>query len=86
MLARLFEVTTPFRWAKRDYAAGDLIELLRMSHLRHKTIAGKVKPYNIDSARAKAIKTEAPPQAAVIASPGRPGPATTQRAAAQEVR
>lgn len=79
MLARLFEVTTPFRWAKRDYAAGDLIELLRMSHLRHKTIAGNVKPYNIDSARAKAIKTEAPPQATAPPSPGPSRPLTAQR-------
>ena len=74
MLVRLYQVTTPFRWAKRDYAVGDLIELRLMSHLRHKTIAGKVTPYNIDSTRAKAFKAESPSQAPA-------GPAVAQRGA-----
>lgn len=81
MLARLYEVMKPFRWAKRDYGTGDLIELRLMSHLRHPTIAGKVKPYSIDSARAKRIVTEAAPQAPVMPTPpmAQPQGATAKR-------
>jgi hypothetical protein len=63
MAMSLYRVTAPFRWAKKDYSEGDLIELRLRSHLRHPTLAGKVQPYGIDSVRAKAIDTEAVPQA-----------------------
>lgn len=64
MLAKMYEVTAPFRWGKRDYGIGDLIEIRLRSHTRHPTLAGKLRPHGIDSTRARAMKAEASSQAA----------------------
>lgn len=76
MAVQTYKVTTPFKWATKEYAVGDLIELRLRSHLRHPALAGKVVPFGIDSARAREVKSEATPQTAVSQSQG---PSRSQR-------